>query len=96
MVIFGLFGTGRDVYVRYRQADRRGKQGILDEFWANTRYHREYALQLLNGHRQVGYGPGALRRNHGSGEIHCNVGGICTVGVCSVHTLFAGHGEAEQ
>jgi hypothetical protein len=31
----------RAVYVRYRRADRRGKQRILDEFCANTRYHRK-------------------------------------------------------
>jgi hypothetical protein len=39
----------RAVYVRYRWADRRGKQRILDEFCANTRYHRKHALRLLNG-----------------------------------------------
>jgi hypothetical protein len=39
----------RAVYVRYRRADRRTKQGILDECCANTRYHRKYALRLLNG-----------------------------------------------
>jgi len=39
----------RAVYVRYRGAERRGKQRILDEFCANTRYHRKYALRLLNG-----------------------------------------------
>ena len=39
----------RAVYVRYRRADWRGKQRILEEFCANTRYHRKYALRLLNG-----------------------------------------------
>ena len=39
----------RAVYVRYRRADRRRKQRISDEFCANTRYQRKYALRLLNG-----------------------------------------------
>jgi transposase InsO family protein len=37
------------VYARYHQADRRTKQKMLDEFCANTRYHRKHALRLLNG-----------------------------------------------
>ena len=37
------------IYERYRQADRRLKQVILDEFCANTGYHRKYAIRLLNG-----------------------------------------------
>ncbi len=39
----------RAVYGRYRQAERREKQVILDEFCANTGYHRKYAIRLLNG-----------------------------------------------
>jgi transposase InsO family protein len=39
----------RAIYGRYRQADRELKQVILDEFCANTRYHRKYAIRLLNG-----------------------------------------------
>jgi transposase InsO family protein len=39
----------RAVYVRYRRADRRTKQKMLDEFCANTGYHRKHALRLLNG-----------------------------------------------
>jgi len=39
----------RAVYARYRQAERRQKQVILDEFCANTGYHRKYAIRLLNG-----------------------------------------------
>jgi len=39
----------RSVYGRYRQADRKRKPVILDEFCANTRYHRKYAIRLLNG-----------------------------------------------
>jgi len=39
----------RAVYGRYRQADRKQKQVILDEFCANTSYHRKYAIRLLNG-----------------------------------------------
>ena len=39
----------RAVYARYRQAAREAKGKILDEFCANTRYNRKYALRLLNG-----------------------------------------------
>jgi transposase InsO family protein len=39
----------RAVYARYRQAERQQKQVILDEFCANTGYHRKYAIRLLNG-----------------------------------------------
>ena len=39
----------RAVYARYGQAERREKQVILDEFCANTGYHRKYAIRLLNG-----------------------------------------------
>lgn len=39
----------RAVYARYRQAERRQKQTILDEFCANTGYNRKYAIRLLNG-----------------------------------------------
>ena len=37
------------IYPRYRQADRREKQAILNEFCHNTGYHRKYAIRLLNG-----------------------------------------------
>src|SRR5215831_10808549 len=40
----------RTVYARYRRAaNRRAKQKMLDEFCANTGYHRKHALRLLNG-----------------------------------------------
>jgi len=39
----------RAVYARYRGADRRTKRVILNEFCANTGYHRKHALRLLNG-----------------------------------------------
>jgi len=35
---------------RYREANKKGKGLILDEFVANTGYHRKYALALLGGH----------------------------------------------
>ena len=41
----------RAIYERYRKAGREGKQVILDEFCANTGYHRKYAIRLLNGPR---------------------------------------------
>jgi hypothetical protein len=39
----------RAVYTRYRQADCRQKRVILDEFCANTRYKRKYAIRRLKG-----------------------------------------------
>ena len=39
------------IYERYRKAGREDKQIILDEFCANTGYHRKYAIRLLNGPR---------------------------------------------
>jgi transposase InsO family protein len=39
----------RSVYTRYRQAAHEMKRKMLDEFCANTGYHRKYALRLLNG-----------------------------------------------
>src|SRR5437588_4632469 len=35
------------IYPRYRQADRRAKALILNEFCAATGYHRKYAIGLL-------------------------------------------------
>jgi hypothetical protein len=37
------------IYGRYRKAERKAKQVILNEFCANTGYHRKYAIRLLNG-----------------------------------------------
>jgi hypothetical protein len=39
----------RSVYARYRQAAHEMKRKMLDEFCANTGYHRKYALRLLKG-----------------------------------------------
>jgi len=39
----------RSIYERYQQASREVKQRMLDEFCHVTRYHRKYALRLLNG-----------------------------------------------
>jgi len=39
----------RAIYARYREGDRKLKQVILNEFCANTGYHRKYAIRLLNG-----------------------------------------------
>ena len=38
----------RETAVRYRKADKAGKQRILDEFTETTGYHRKYAIQMLN------------------------------------------------
>jgi transposase InsO family protein len=52
----------RAIYARYRQADRTLKQLILNEFCANTRYHRKYAIRLLNGPPPGRARPGRIRR----------------------------------
>lgn len=39
----------RVIYERYRQADRKGRQVILNEFCSTTSYNRKYAIRLLNG-----------------------------------------------
>jgi len=38
----------RAIYERYRTAGRKSKKVILNEFCANTGYHRKYAIRLLN------------------------------------------------
>ncbi len=45
----GRWDYFRAIYARYRQADRRSKRVILNEFCANTSYNRNYAIRLLNG-----------------------------------------------
>ncbi len=39
----------RAIYERYRKAERRLKDVILNEFCLNTGYHRKYAIRLLGG-----------------------------------------------
>ena len=61
----------RAIYERYRKAGRKAKQVILNEFCANTGYHRKYAIRLLNRprpekpparrRRGLSYGPETLR-----------------------------------
>ena len=51
----------RAIYERYGQADRKTKQAILSEFCLNTRYHRKYAIRLLNG-------PAPGKRSRGAGR----------------------------
>ena len=41
----------RAIYERYRKAGRKAKKVILNEFCANSGYHRKYAIRLLNGPR---------------------------------------------
>ena len=52
----------RAIYARYRQADGKLKQVILNEFCANTGYNRKYAIRLLNGPPPGGVRPGRVRR----------------------------------
>lgn len=37
------------IYHRYQQAGKAFKQAILNEFCANTGYHRKYAIRKLKG-----------------------------------------------
>jgi transposase InsO family protein len=39
----------RAIHERYRKAERKDKGAILNEFCANTGYHRKHAIRLLNG-----------------------------------------------
>jgi transposase InsO family protein len=60
------------IYERYQKAGRKAKKVILNEFCANTGYHRKYAIRLLNGplpekqltrrerRRGLSYGPETL------------------------------------
>ncbi len=41
----------RAIYERYRQAGRKSKKVILNEFCANTGYQRKYAIRLVNRER---------------------------------------------
>ena len=52
----------RAIYERYHQAERKAKRVILDEFCANTGYHRKYAIRLLNGSRPEKKAPRGSRR----------------------------------
>lgn len=52
----------RAIYTRYHRADGKLKQVILNEFCANTGYHRKYAIRLLNGAPPSRVGPGRVRR----------------------------------
>ena len=38
----------RETVARYRKADKKGKQKILDEFTKTTGYNRKYAIHLLS------------------------------------------------
>ena len=40
------------IHKRYKNASRRGKKVILDEFCATTGYHRKYAIQLLKRYKR--------------------------------------------
>ncbi len=39
----------RAIHKRYQAVSREAKRAILDEFCANTGYHRKHAIRLLNG-----------------------------------------------
>ena len=58
----------RAIYERYRQADRKRKHAILNEFCVNTGYHRKYAIRLLNGPPpgKAARGAGRTRRRRAS------------------------------
>ena len=66
------------IYPRYRQAKRRDKGRILDEFCQVTGYHRKHAVRVLNGpapgaarparRRAVQYGPAVIEALRGIWE----------------------------
>jgi hypothetical protein len=47
----------KQLQARYRQASRKEKSGILDEFVKTTGYHRKHATAVLNGRRERVTGP---------------------------------------
>jgi hypothetical protein len=47
----GIFPGGDE---RYHKAERKAKQGMLNEFCLNTGYHRKYAIRLLTGATAAG------------------------------------------
>jgi len=49
---------------RYQRANKKQKGTILDEFIANTGYHRKYALALLGQHRPTHQAPRQRKRPH--------------------------------
>jgi transposase InsO family protein len=62
----------RAIYARYRQADRKLKRVILNEFCANTGYHRKYAIRLLNG-PPLGRAQAQRRRRRGRSPSYSSV-----------------------
>jgi len=47
----------KQLQARYRQANRRERSAILDEFVKTTGYHRKHAIAVLNGRRERVQGP---------------------------------------
>jgi len=76
----------RAIYARYRQADRKLKQVILNEFCANTGYHRKYAIRLLNGPP-----PGRARPGRGRGRSRSPSYGSAVVSVLQAVWEAAGY-----
>ncbi len=50
---------------RYRKLDRNGRSELLDEFCANTGYHRKYAISLLR-RPEDSPKPGSVQRRRGA------------------------------
>jgi hypothetical protein len=68
----------RTVFARYRRADRETKQKALDEFCANTGYHRKHALRPLNGPPPVECGSSSYRLSTSFGAAE-HITGIAAV-----------------
>ena len=47
----------RQLQSRHRQASRRERSVILEEFVKTTGYHRKHATAVLNGQRERAQGP---------------------------------------
>ena len=40
------------IYKRYKEATKKGKSIILDEFCSNCQYHRKHAIRLLKHYKR--------------------------------------------
>jgi hypothetical protein len=74
----GKTGFDREYAPRYRQADRKTKSGILDEYVRLTGYHQKYAMALLTrwgitmrimvDGKPVKLKAGTMKQRRGAGE----------------------------
>jgi len=82
MTLVGRRELLKAVRDRYWRASKKGKKGILDEFVANTGYHRKYALALLHGRTPVPAGGPRVRTPIYTQEVTDALTGIWKVCDC--------------